>query len=164
MGATAFCGGRTAGLFATEREQTMPHDNPRTETRRDQHPRGDSARSDRSRSEKPAPPVATDTPIGKMGARSVNTGLRMQKQMLDVFEDIGREWFARATSKAELAFSLPNKLTNATSPSDALVAYQEWLDAWVSMIGEDNRRFIADSQKIVDTGLRCFAGAPAGTT
>jgi len=139
----------------------MPHDNPRTETRRDHNPRGDSARSERSRGEKPARPVAIDAPLGETGG---NAGLRMHKQMLDVFEGIGREWVARATSRAELAFSLPSRLTAASSPSDALVAYQEWLNAWVSMIGEDGRHFVADSQKIVETGARCFAAVPIVTS
>jgi hypothetical protein len=42
--------------------------------------------------------------------------------------------------------------------SDAFSAYHEWLNEWMSMRSEDGRRLLADSQKIVDTGVRCFAG------
>ena len=104
-------------------------------------------------------------PLGEIAVRNVNAGLRMQKQMIDVFEDIGREWFARATSKAELALNLPSKLTTISSIPDALSAYREWLGEWVDILSEDSRRFMTDSQKIMDAGVRCFTDtAPLGTT
>jgi hypothetical protein len=43
-------------------------------------------------------------------------------------------------------------------------AYQEWLNEWLSMCGEDGRRLISDSQKIMDTGARCFANASPTAT
>jgi hypothetical protein len=132
---------------------TMPQDHPRTENQR--------ARSEKS----PRPDIMADAPFGEISARSINAGLRMHKQMLDVFEDIGREWFASTTSKAELALKLPNKLTGAGSVPGAFSAYQEWLGEWMNMFGEDSRRFISDSQKIMDAGARCFADtAPLGTS
>jgi hypothetical protein len=41
-------------------------------------------------------------------------------------------------------------------------AYNEWLSEWMNKCSEDGRQFISDGQKIVDTGVRCFAaGAPS---
>jgi hypothetical protein len=143
----------------------MPQDNPRTASQRADHLGSESARSERSRSGRSATPDAMEFRFGEMGARSVNAGLRMQKEMLDVFEDIGRDWFGRTTSKAELAFKLPNKLAGAGSVPDALSAYRQWLGEWMNMFGEDGRQFITDSQKIVDAGVRCFADTtPLGTS
>jgi len=143
----------------------MPQQNPRTEIQRVENLRNDSARSERSRSEKPArASYAISAPLGQTAA-GVNAGLRVQKQMFDVFEGISREWVARAAAKAELACKLPNNLTAAGSIPDALSAYQEWLGEWLNTFGEDGRRVISDSQKILDTGMRCFIDvSPVGTS
>jgi hypothetical protein len=141
----------------------MAQDHLRNEGHRAASSRNESARSERSRGERS--PRIEDAPSVDMAARTVNAGLRMQRQMLDVFEDIGREWFTRATSKAELAFELPNKLTAAGSVPDAVFAYQAWLGEWMNMFGEDSRRFISDGQKIIDAGVRCFAAtSPVGSS
>ncbi len=143
----------------------MPQDHARTESHRAENFRSESTRSERSRGEKSARVEALNGPFGEKSAASVNAGLRMQKQMFEVFEVIGREWFARATSKAELAFKLPHKLTAANSVPDAVSAYQEWLGEWINMFGEDSRRFMSDSQKIMDTGVRCLTdSSPLGST
>jgi hypothetical protein len=134
----------------------MPQDNPRNETQRSENNRGESTRVER-RSERSASASAVNQPFADIGPRSVTAGLRLQKEMLDVFSDIGRGWFTRATSEAELAFGLPNKLTAARSMPDAVSAYQEWLGEVMNMLGEDSRRLISDSRKIIDAGVRCFA-------
>jgi len=94
--------------------------------------------------------------------QSIKAALRRQTEMLDVLHDIGRDWFARATSEAELALKLPNKLSAAHTVPDALSAYNEWLNEWMTMCGEDGRRLIADSQRIMDTGASCFAAGGRG--
>ncbi len=143
----------------------MPQDHPRTESQRSENPRGESSRSERGesarseqvRSERSAAAAATGAQFADMGVSSVKTSLRLQKELIETFQDIGRDWLTRAASEAELAFKLPNKLTNARSVPDAVSAYQEWLNELLSMFGEDSRRFVSDGQKIVDTGMRCFA-------
>jgi hypothetical protein len=144
----------------------MPQDNSRNETRRtgSESNRSESARAER-RSEQSTMASAASQPFGEIGTRNVAAALRLQQEMLDVLTDIGREWFARATSEAVWAFKLPNKLTAARSVPDALSAYQEWLGEGMNMFGEDSRRFMSDSRKIVDTGVRCFADTtPAAMT
>jgi hypothetical protein len=68
-------------------------------------------------------------------------------------------------SRSSLRRDFPNKLTTARSAADAFSAYHEWLSEWLSLCGEDGRRFITDSQKLVDTGVRCLATvSPAMTS
>ncbi len=142
----------------------MPQENPRNESQRSDNPRSESSRSEHFRGEKAGAAGAVNAQFAEMGAKSVTAGLRMQKELFETFQDIGRDWFARATSEAELAFKLPRQLTNARSVPDALSAYQEWLNEWMSMWGEDGRRLVSDSQKIMDTGVRCLNNvAPAVT-
>jgi hypothetical protein len=129
----------------------MPQDNPRSESQRN-----DDSRAERVRDRAAA---AANAAFGETGARTAAAGLRVQTEMLGLLSEIGQEWFARATSEAELAFKLPNKLTSARTVPDAISAYQEWFGEWMNMRGEDSRRLISDGQRIVETGVRCFAGA-----
>lgn len=134
----------------------MPQDNTRSEVQRSESNRGER------RGERSAAASAAHQPFGEIGARSFTAGLRLQQEMLDVLSDIGREWFARATSEAEVALKLPNKLTAARSLPDVFSAYQEWLGEWMNKFGEDSGRFVSDSRRIIDTGVRCFTEtAPA---
>jgi hypothetical protein len=133
----------------------MPHDHPRTESQRAENARGESARAERSRGEHAA------AAVGEAGIESVNTGLRLQNEMVDLFQDIAREWFERATSKAELAFVLPNRLTAARSIPDAISAYQLWLGEWMNVLSEDRLSLLSGSQRIMDTSVRCFGAAAA---
>jgi hypothetical protein len=134
----------------------MPQANPRSESRRSEFSLSESARSERPRSEKSTTATAT-TMSQSFGEMGVTAGLRVQKEMLEVFNDISREWFERATSEAELPFKLPNKLTSAQSIPKAFSAYQEWLGEWINKRREDGRRLISDSTKIFDAGVRCFS-------
>jgi hypothetical protein len=102
--------------------------------------------------------------FGDIGVGNVKAALRLQTEMFDVLQDISRDWLTRATSEAEHAFALPNKLTTAKSVPDVWSAYHEWLNEWVSMCNEDSRRFIADSQRIVDKSVSCLSGASHGAT
>jgi hypothetical protein len=102
--------------------------------------------------------------FGDIGVGNVKAALRLQTEMFDVLHDISRDWLARATSEAEHAFALPNKLTTAQSVPDVWSAYHEWLNERMSMYNEDSRRFIADSQRIVDKSVSCLSGAAHGAT
>jgi hypothetical protein len=138
----------------------MPYDDDMTST---ENPRNKSASTKRSSDPKPA--GATQALFGDMGPRNVKAALRLQTEMFEVLHDVGRNWLERAASDAELAFDLPNKLTSAQTVPAPLSAYQEWLSEWMSRVSEDGRSFIADSQKIVDKSVSCFAVAsPSGGT
>ena len=134
---------------------------PENTTTRSDTSRGE--RSERSRAERAAATMPTAL-FGEMGPRNVKAALRLQTEMFDALHDIGRDWLERATSEAELAFKLPSKLTAAQSVPDAFSAYQEWLSEWMNMCSEDSRRFISDSQKLVDKSVSCFtAASPSGS-
>jgi hypothetical protein len=135
----------------------MPQDNPRSETGRSEQQRSSSARSEQMRGDNAAATEAFTSQMGDMGTRSLNAGLRMQTEMLDTIQSISRDWMTRTTSEAELALNLPNRLAGVRSIPEAISTYQEWLGDWLNKCSEDGRRLVADSQKIVATGVRCFA-------
>jgi hypothetical protein len=148
----------------------MTQDNLRSESHRTEQHRGGSSRSERSenarseqmRSENALAMDEIKAQIGGIGARNLNAGLRMQTEMFDTLQTISRDWVARATSEAELAFNLPNRLTSVRSVPDAVSTYQQWLSEWLAMCGEDGRHLIADGQRIVATGVRCFTNLSPG--
>jgi hypothetical protein len=135
----------------------MPYDDEMTE-----NPRDKSASIKRSSDAKPA--SAASAFFDEMGPRNVKAALRLQTEMFEVLHDVGRNWLERAASDAELALDLPHKLTSAQTVPAALSAYQDWLSQWMSRVSEDGRSFIADSQKIVDKSVSCFAAAPPRAT
>jgi hypothetical protein len=141
----------------------MPQDNPRIQNPRTEIADDESTRAETLRAEQPWA-AAAKLPFGEFGLKNIKTGLRMQKEMFDVVQDIGRDWVARASSEAEMVLTLPNRLKDARSPSDAMSAYGLWLSDWLRMCSEDGHRLVTDGQKIVDTSVRCFGGfSPAVT-
>jgi hypothetical protein len=133
----------------------MPQDDPRTEKDSSRQQRG-GARAEQMRSENVAAAEQMSARMAEIGTGSLNAGLRMQTEMFDTLQTIGRHWMERRSCEAELALNLPNRLAGARTLPDAVAAYQEWLSEWVAMCNEDSRRFVADGQKIVATGMRCF--------
>jgi hypothetical protein len=139
----------------------MPYDDDMTNTA---NPRDESARAKRSNIPTSTKASLSIVPLGEMGPRSIKAALRLQMEMFEVLHDVGRDWLERAVSEAELAFNLPNKLTTAQTVPAAMSAYQDWLSEWMNMVSEDGRHFIADSQKIVDRSVSCFADRLPGST
>ena len=125
---------------------------------------GDNGRSGQVSGEMAAAADAIRSQMGEFRSKGVKGALQMQTEMLGAFEEIGRDWMSGATSQAELAFSLANRLTDARTIPDAISAYQAWLGEWLELRGEVSRRLIIDGQKIVDPGARYFASiAPAAS-
>jgi hypothetical protein len=139
----------------------MPYEDDMTNTA---NPRDESARAKRSNNQTSTKASPSHALFGEMGPRNVKAALRLQMDMFEVLHDVGHDWLKRAASEAELALNLPNKLTAAQTVPAALSAYQQWLNEWMGMVNEDGRHFIADSQKIVDRSVSCFADRSPGPT
>jgi hypothetical protein len=140
----------------------MPQDDPRTDKDYGRQQRA-GARSEQMRGENTAAAEAMSTRMAETGAKSFNAGLRMQAEMFDTLQTIGRQWVERRTCEAELALNLPNRLVGARTLPDAVSVYQEWLGEWLAMCNEDGRRFVSDGQKIVATSARCFTNISPST-
>jgi hypothetical protein len=142
----------------------MPQDNPRSDNQRPESRSGESTRSERARERSAGVTGVISPPFGEMGARGITAGLRLQTEMIELLSEMSREWFARASSEAELAMGLSNRLTAARSMPDAFSAYQEWLNEWMGMFGEDSRRLVSDGRKLMEAGARCFSDAPVAVS
>lgn len=100
--------------------------------------------------------------LAEMGKKRVEATIAMQTELLDKLQEMNREWLARTQSEVDLASELASKLTAACSIPDAATACQEWASKRMNMFAEDRRRFVADSQKFVETSARSFSNGWIG--
>jgi hypothetical protein len=150
----------------------MPQDDQRTDDYHAEQQRAGNPRRDRSESGRTEQMRAENQSFGdavreqmtQLGAKNVNAGLRMQTEMLETLQSISRDWMTRATSEAELALNLPNRLSGVRTIPDAISTYQEWLGEMVSLCNEDSRRLVSDGQRIMATGVRCLTGGVSPST
>jgi hypothetical protein len=133
----------------------MPQDDLRIDTESNRQPRA-GARQEQMRGENTAAAEAMSTRMAEISADRFNGGVRMQTEMAQMLQTIGREWMERRTVEAEFALSLPNRLASVRTYADAVAVYQQWLSGWFALCQEDGQRFLSDSQRIMTTGMRCF--------
>ena len=109
------------------------------------------------KSVKSATPGLFHAELAEMGKKSVDTIIHMQRELCDAFGEMNQEWFARAQAEANLASELATRLTTARSVPDTAIMYQEWMGRRMELFAENNRRFVADSQKFIEDSRRFVA-------
>lgn len=95
--------------------------------------------------------------LAEMGKQRLEAAVEMQNKLIDKLQEMNREWLARVQSEVDLASDISSKLTAARSLPEVAAACQEWASRRMGLFAEDGRRFIADSQKLADTGARLFS-------
>ena len=83
--------------------------------------------------------------------------IHAQNEFFRAIEEMSRDAVTCATAEVEHGLKLSKKLNAAHSVTDAVAAYQEWLSEEISARADDARRFMANSQRIMDTGARLFS-------
>ena len=66
--------------------------------------------------------------------------LRLQKELLELYDQASRDWLAQLRSEAELWSGLATKLAGTRSVPDAIKSYQEWISQRVEMAAADAQR------------------------
>src|SRR5215510_2411430 len=66
--------------------------------------------------------------------------LRLQKELLELYDQASRDWLAQLKSEAELWSGLATKLAGTRSVPDAIKSYQEWISQRVEMAAADAQR------------------------
>ena len=66
--------------------------------------------------------------------------LRLQKELLELYDQASRDWLAQLKSEAELWSGLATKLAGTRSVPDAMKSYQEWISQRVEMAAADAQR------------------------
>ena len=84
--------------------------------------------------------------------------LKMQKELLDTFEQASRGWLARVQSEVNLWSDLGTKLTSSHSVPDALEVYQKFVAQRMQMAAEDGRQLFEECQRVTQKITRSLSG------
>jgi len=96
-------------------------------------------------------------PFLNVGKEQTDAMLRMQKELLDAYEQASRAWLARVKSEVDLWSEFATKLTGTHSTSEAMGAYQECVAKRMQMAAEDGRRLSDDCQKVMQMITRSLS-------
>jgi hypothetical protein len=81
----------------------------------------------------------------------------VQNEFAKTLDVMNRAAMSRATAEIELGLKLSQKLSTARSPSDALLACQEWLTEEIKARTEDTCQFMTNCQRFMTEGTRLFS-------
>ena len=84
--------------------------------------------------------AATQSSIFKSANATTEVMLRLQKELLDGYEEASRNWLTRIKSETELWTGLATKLSETRSVPDAVKLYQECILQRVEMAKADAQR------------------------
>jgi hypothetical protein len=99
-------------------------------------------------------PEANPAELAHMGKKQVEAMIDVQKEFIDTFEDVNRQWLARLKAETDLATEFAGKLAAAKSIPDTAAICQEWINRRMELFAEDGRRFVADIQKFTTASTR----------
>ena len=97
---------------------------------------------------------SNDMPVGaasffQFGKDQTEATLKVQKDVLDAYDQASRAWLARVQTEVELWSQLASKLSATRSIPEALGAYQECVSQRIQMAAEDGRRLSDDCTEIM---------------
>jgi hypothetical protein len=76
----------------------------------------------------------------KLANEQTEAMLRLQKELIDIYDEASRDWLAQLKSEAELWTGLATKLVETRSVPDVIKSYQEWISQRVEMAAADAQR------------------------
>jgi hypothetical protein len=82
---------------------------------------------------------------------------QVQGEWAKTLEEMQRTVLSCASAEVQRGLELSQKLSASRSPSDAVSAYQVWLQKEMSARSEDARQFMANYQKFFTEGTRLFS-------
>lgn len=109
-----------------------------------------------------SPPSLNPADFVRFGQKQTATFMEMQREILSLVEQANRDLIARTELERELAAELTTKLSSAKTPPEIAKVYQEWMTRRLSILTEDGRKFLTDSQSLVASATRLFSNGGQG--
>ena len=101
----------------------------------------------------------------KLGREQTEATFKIQKDVLEAYEEASRAWLARVQSEVDLWSQLATKLAATRSVPEALSAYQESVTQRMQMAAEDGKRMSDDCREIMSKLAGSLSkGWPAGSS
>ncbi len=102
--------------------------------------------------------------LAAMGKKRIDEFINLQTELFEKLQETNRQWLDRAQSEAALASEFASKLTSVRSLPEAMAACQEWTARRFEMMAEDGKHFLADTQKLMETGARFMSNGRPTTS
>jgi hypothetical protein len=104
-------------------------------------------------------------PFLEVGKEQTEAMLKIQKELVDAYEQASRAWLERVKSEVDLWSELASKLAATRSVPEAFEAYQACATQRMQMAAEDGRRLTDECQAIMQKITRSLSDRwPTGST
>ena len=97
----------------------------------------------------PASAAAGPEFLLKLGREQTEATFKIQKDVLEAYEEASRAWLARVQSEVDLWSQLATKLAATRSIPEALGAYQELVAQRMQLAAEDGKRLSDDCREMM---------------
>lgn len=77
-----------------------------------------------------------------------------RNEIWDRLQDANQVWLERIQNEAALTIELASKLTASRSFAETTEVLRHWTEKHVEMATEDTRRLVADTQQMINVGVR----------
>jgi hypothetical protein len=94
-----------------------------------------------------------------MGRQHIHECAKAHSELLDKFQEANRCWLDHLQSEADLSAEFTSKVIAARSIPGATAAILEWTNRHVEMATADAKHVLADTQKIMEIGVRLLPGS-----
>jgi len=93
-----------------------------------------------------------------MGRQHIHECVKAHSELVDKFQEVNRSWLEYLQSEADLSSEFTSKMTAARSIPGIATVLMEWTSRHMEMTAVDAKHVLADTQKIMEIGVRLLPG------
>ena len=93
-----------------------------------------------------------------MGRQHIHECAKAHSELVDRFQDANRSWLKYLQSEADLSVEFTSKMIAARSIPGAAAVVLDWTSRHMEMATVDAKHVLADTQKILEIGVRLLPG------
>jgi hypothetical protein len=93
-----------------------------------------------------------------MGRQHIHECVKAHSELVDKFQEVNRSWLQYLQSEADLSAELTPRMITARSIPGAATVLLEWTSRHMEISAGDAKHVLADTQEIMEIGLRFLPG------
>jgi hypothetical protein len=93
-----------------------------------------------------------------MGRQHIHECVKAHSELVDRCQEANRSWLEYLQSEADLSAEFTSKMIAARSIPSAATALLEWTSRHMEVVTVDAKHVLADTQKIMEIGVRLLPG------
>jgi len=107
-------------------------------------------------------PSINQPEFAAMGQKQMQQLFDIQAEFLERIHEAGQTWLDRMQSEAKLTSEFTEKLAKVDSLPEAITTCQNWNTRRLTMMADDGRRLVEETQKFMRTGSRFLSNGWSG--